>query len=83
MVKKIAIGVAAVVVLLLGVAVVRMGPRNLIGWAMYGRQAHDGKLQVGDPAPDVALVGLDGTASTRLSERFGERPVVLVFGSFT
>jgi hypothetical protein len=83
MVKNIAIGLAALVVLLLAAGIVWMGPRNAIGWAMYGRQARDGKLEVGDPAPDAVLVALDGTTSTRLSELFGERPVVLVFGSFT
>jgi hypothetical protein len=82
-VKNIGIGLAAVLVLLLGAAVVWMGPRNLIGWATYGRQARDGKLTVGDPAPDVTLVALDGTTSARLSNWFGDRPVVLVFGSFT
>ncbi|MGH2571115.1 MAG: hypothetical protein ACRDGR_07815 [bacterium] len=83
MVKNIAIGLAGLVVVLLATAVVWMGPRNVIGWATYGRQAREGKLRVGDPAPDVALVALDGTTSTRLSTRFGDRPVVLVFGSFT
>ena len=47
------------------------------------RQAREGNLQVGDPAPRVALVGLDGTSTKNLAEWIGPRPLVLVFGSFT
>jgi hypothetical protein len=82
-VKNVAIGVGVAIVLLLVFAVVRIGPRNVIGFVTYGRQAREGRLRVGDPAPDVALVALDGTTPTRLSDWFGDQPVVLVFGSFT
>jgi hypothetical protein len=82
-IKTISIAVAAAIVLLLAFAIAWIGPRNLIGWAMYGRQARDGSLGVGDPAPDVPLVALDGTTSTNLSRWLGQRPLVLVFGSFT
>lgn len=37
----------------------------------------------GDPAPDFELLGVDGEYSVRLSDFRGERPVALVFGSFT
>jgi hypothetical protein len=45
-------------------------------------QMRDGSLAVGDPAPDAAVVALDGEATTLLAARKA-RPVVLIFGSFT
>ena len=38
--------------------------------------------RTGDAAPDFALRDLDG-ATVRLSDRAAQRPVVLVFGSFS
>lgn len=75
--------------LILGTAVVgagafmvfRIGPRNVIGMLRYD-QREDGDLKVGDAAPDVVLAGLDGQR-VHLKERFGGKPVVLVFGSYT
>ena len=61
---------------------VRVGPRNVIGMLRYD-QRKDGKLTVGEAAPDVSLTDLDGTTRVRLRERIGKRPVVLVFGSYT
>jgi hypothetical protein len=43
----------------------------------------EGKLKVGDPAPDVALLALDGTTPVRLKDSVGGKPLILVFGSFT
>ena len=45
-------------------------------------QREEGHLKVGDRAPDVTLLALDGQR-VRLHERLGGRPVVLVFGSYT
>ncbi|TAJ07716.1 MAG: hypothetical protein EPO68_16110 [Planctomycetota bacterium] len=59
----------------------QIGPRNLWGMLRYD-QRREGDLVVGARAPDVELVRLDGSAM-KLSERFGERPLVVVFGSFT
>jgi peroxiredoxin len=42
-----------------------------------------GNLKVGDRAPDVRLVALDGTTRFHLRERVSGRPLVLIFGSFT
>ena len=64
-----------------GLVAWRIGPRNIIGMLRYD-QRREGHLKVGDPAPDVALVNLDGSPS-RLSEFLGGTPLVLVFGSFT
>ncbi len=43
-------------------------------------------VQVGDPAPDFALPRLgagEAGERIRLSSHFGERPVALIFGSYT
>jgi len=45
--------------------------------------ARQGNLRVGDAAPDFSLPALDGTRVVNLSSEFRERPVVLVFGSYT
>ena len=42
-----------------------------------------GNLKPGDSAPDVRLVALDGKTRFRLHERTQQRPLVLIFGSFT
>lgn len=74
------------VLLLGGVAVAgfmmyQMGPRNFFGMLRYD-QREEGDLKVGDRAPDVVLAALDGK-DVRLADRFGGKPVVLIFGSYT
>jgi hypothetical protein len=64
-----------------GFRMYRMGPRDYFGMMLYD-QREQGELKVGDPAPDVAILGLDGR-SVQLRERIGGKPVVLVFGSYT
>lgn len=65
-----------------GAAMVFMiGPRNVIGMLRYDSRA-EGRFKVGDHAPDVELVSLDGRR-VRLAENFGAKPTVLIFGSFT
>lgn len=81
--KKIVIGLAGLVVLAIGGFTYMVGgPRNLIGMLRYD-QREEGTLRVGDRAPDVALISLDGTTPVRLSDELGGKPTVLVFGSFT
>lgn len=47
-------------------------------------RARAGTLQVGSPAPDFSLTKLDKTATIQLSSLSAQqRPVVLVFGSYT
>jgi hypothetical protein len=47
-------------------------------------RARAGTLHVGSPAPDFALMKLDKTATIQLSALSAQqRPVVLVFGSYT
>jgi hypothetical protein len=45
--------------------------------------ARAGQLGIGDSAPDFELPILDKSRTVRLSEEWRERPVVLIFGSYT
>jgi len=45
--------------------------------------ARAGALTVGSPAPDFALPMLHGDRVVTLSEEIRQKPVVLVFGSYT
>lgn len=45
--------------------------------------ARGGSLKAGDPAPDFDLATPDGSGRVRLSSFRGQRPVALVFGSYT
>ena len=45
--------------------------------------ARTGHLQVGDPAPNFALPMLKGDRTVTLSSEYRQKPVVLVFGSYT
>ena len=46
-------------------------------------RARAGHLQPGDPAPDFNLATLDKTAHVQLSSLTANKPVVLIFGSYT
>ena len=80
--KKVLLATLILVAVIVAVPFVWLGPRFVIGILTYGRQAHDGDLKPGDPAPIVRVVDVDGEAR-ELSEWIGPRPLVLVFGSFT
>jgi len=81
--KKVLIGVGVLVLLAAGGFTWMIGgPRNVIGMLRYD-QRQEGSLKVGDRAPDVAMLALDGRTPVRLSESFGGKPTVLIFGSFT
>ena len=86
MARKIVLGIAALALLgavgYVGFLFAVMGPHDAIGMLRYD-QRHQGSLQVGDPAPDASLAALDGHSRVRLSERWGAKPLVLVFGSYT
>jgi len=72
----------AVLVLAAGAfAAWKVGPRNIIGFLLYD-QRREGLLKVGDRAPDVALVDLDGRGA-QLQQYVGGQPLVVIFGSFT
>jgi hypothetical protein len=60
------------------------GPRDVYGFLRYALpQWHRGDLHVGDRAPDVPLMSPDGQTQFQLSDRIGQRPLVLIFGSYT
>ena len=84
--KRIAALVASIGggILVLGAAFMawQIGPKNIIGMLRYD-QRQDGALRVGDPAPDAELVALDGATRVHLLDRGANRPIVLIFGSFT
>jgi hypothetical protein len=81
--KKVLLGVGVLAMLALGAVTYMMGgPRNVIGMLRYD-QRQEGALKVGDKAPDVTLIALDGKTPVRLADEIGQKPTVLVFGSFT
>lgn len=80
--KRAAIGVLLLLAIVAGFFVWRIGPRNLIGMLLYD-QRREGPLRVGDVAPDVPLVSLEGEIGSLWSRVSPEKPVVLIFGSFT
>ena len=45
--------------------------------------ARGGHLRIGDAAPDFTLPVLHGDRLVTLSEEYRQKPVVLVFGSYT
>ncbi|HKI12520.1 MAG TPA: hypothetical protein VKA02_10425 [Candidatus Acidoferrum sp.] len=73
-----------VVIAYVGLSIMAGGPKDAIGMLRFALPyMHRGKLQVGDSAPDVPLVALDGATRFHIRERSNGRPLVLVFGSFT
>lgn len=51
--------------------------------AFQGGQQRAPELKVGDPAPDFTLKLLKEDKTFKLSDNFGKRPTVLIFGSYT
>lgn len=67
---------------LLAAAGCQTAPRAEVRKRHPGDLRRPTKLQVGDPAPDFKLKRMDG-GEVRLSSFRGQRPVLLVFGSYT
>ena len=82
MLKNVLLVLAGLALVAAAAFVISAGPRNVIGMLRYDTR-REGKLKVGDPAPDVALVSLDGRSAVPLLSGRRDRPLVLVFGSFT
>ena len=80
-------GISVAVVLVaayVALSVMAGGPKDALYMVRYALPyMHRGVLQVGDAAPDAALVALDGKTRFRLRNHLARRPLVLVFGSFT
>jgi hypothetical protein len=81
-VKIVVLSVSALVVAIGTFFVIQIGPGNIWGMIRYD-QRRDGDLVVGDKAPDVVLSSLDGLTDVRLHDRTGNRPTILIFGSYT
>jgi hypothetical protein len=56
---------------------------SVVPFKVLWNRARAGPLQVGDMAPDFELATADRDATVRLSSFRGQRPVVLIFGSYT
>lgn len=81
MLKRVLLGIAALIVAAAGFMVWKIGPRNVIGIIRYDTRK-EGDLKVGHRAPELMLVTLDGrTQAPLIGPR--DKPLVLVFGSFT
>jgi hypothetical protein len=55
----------------------------LFPFEMMWTHAREGTLRVGDTAPDLTVQTLDTQQTQALSALWKDRPVVLVFGSYT
>jgi hypothetical protein len=55
----------------------------LVPFETMWTHARAGQLRAGDPAPDFSLIKLDKSATVQLSSLTAQKPVVLVFGSYT
>lgn len=83
---KWTIGIAVVVIggAFVGLSVMAGSPKDVYGLVRYALpHMHRGNLKVGDDAPDVRLVALDGANRFHIRERTGARPLVVIFGSYT
>jgi len=59
-------------------------PKDAYGMVRYALpHMHRGTLKVGSDAPDARIVALDGVSRFHIRQRTHDRPLVLVFGSFT
>ena len=80
-------GISAGVLILaayVALSIMAGGPKDALYMMRYALpHMHFGALKVGDQAPDVRLVALDGDTRFHLREHLSGRPLVLVFGSFT
>ncbi len=72
------------VAVFIGLSVMAGSPKDAYGMVRYALpHMHRGTLKVGSDAPDARLVALDGMSRFHIRERTHDRPLVLVFGSFT
>lgn len=83
--KGILIGVGILLFVIgAGLSYMAGSPKDAIGMVRYALpHMHVGNLKVGSDAPDATLVALDGQTRFHLRERTKDKPLVLVFGSFT
>ena len=84
MLKWMAIGLGVLVVAVyVALSIMAGGPKDALQMVRFALpHMHRGNLHVGDHAPDVTLVSLDG-GSFQVRDHLQGKPLVLVFGSFT
>ncbi len=84
MLRKIIIAVLAVAIVAVAgfFAYWKALEHGLIRYNQYDIRS-EGMLEEGDLAPDLELASVDGSGAKRLSELWAEKPLVLVFGSYT
>ena len=59
-------------------------PKDAYGMIRYALpHMHRGKLKPGDAAPDASLLTLGGKDQFRIHDRISNRPLMVVFGSYT
>lgn len=80
--KKILAVIAAIVIGGAATMVAWIGPRNVIGMLRYD-QREEGRLKEGDEAPDVELRALVDGKKENIKAFIGQKPLILIFGSFT
>lgn len=85
MLKRISLVIAGLLIVsFAALSLLAGGPRNLYGLVRFALpHMSQGELRVGDTAPDVQIAVLDGRSTFHLHERIGQRPLVLIFGSYT
>lgn len=81
----IAAGIGGLVLVAFIILAIMAGsPKDAYGMVRYALpHMHRGNLRVGDEAPDARVLALDGAQTFHIRERLKQRPLVLVFGSFT
>ena len=83
MLKKILLGIVILLLLAGGAFTYWMGGPSMVFGMLRYDQREEGKLRIGDRAPDVPLISLNGKDQLKLSSYIGPKPLVLIFGSFT
>jgi hypothetical protein len=75
---------------ILGLAVLGLGALGYWeamkrAWIRYNEYdiRSEGSLGVGDLAPDLELASVDGSGPKHISDFYAEKPLVLIFGSYT
>ncbi|PYU74097.1 MAG: hypothetical protein DMG49_05190 [Acidobacteria bacterium] len=73
-----------IVAAFIALSVMAGSPKDVYGMVRYALpHMHRGTLKIGSDAPDARIVALDGVSRFHIRERTRDRPLVLVFGSFT
>jgi hypothetical protein len=68
----------------IGLSVMAGSPKDAYGMVRYALPyMHRGKLKPGDAAPDAPLLALNGKEQFRIHDRISNRPLMVVFGSYT